>query len=97
MYPGKTTALPQVTGKFLTNSNPVSGERQHAVSGGALDHTVVRAGPLVPQNNLVSATDVGHSWLMNFIPDNISYLAEGDIFWQGFGYIVHPLCWSSQR
>ena len=28
------------------DSNPGRGERQRAVSGGALDHTTVRAGPL---------------------------------------------------
>ena len=39
----------RLTGNFLTSpgrdSNPGSGERQLAVSGGSLDHTVVRAGP----------------------------------------------------
>ena len=45
----KNTALPQVTGNFLTfpvwDSNPCSGERQLAVCGNALDHTAIRAGP----------------------------------------------------
>ena len=46
---GEITALPQVTGNFLTypgwDLNPDSGGRQLAVSGKALDHTAIRAGP----------------------------------------------------
>ena len=50
--PGEDYRLkPQVTGNFLTylgrDSNPGSGERQRVVSGGAADHTAVRAGPVV--------------------------------------------------
>ena len=48
-YPANTTALPQVTGNFLTyhgwDTNPDSGERQLAVSGNALDHRAIGAVP----------------------------------------------------
>ena len=47
----KTTAQPQLTGNFLAcpgwDSNLGCGERQLAVSGNALDHTAIRAGPLL--------------------------------------------------
>ena len=48
-YPVETTFYSQVTGNFLTcpgrGSNPDSGERQLEVSGIALDHIAIRAGP----------------------------------------------------